>query len=111
MNNMKIRWRQQEIILVNIIAAILLISFLRITLGTPQSVFAEPFINNHVSFNLYRNLIFPELGMGVLIYFAYMFLSLFAIPQLLIPVGQGTIKIVALSKSSLSKLVKNIIKK
>ncbi|HLY71600.1 MAG TPA: histidine kinase [Puia sp.] len=109
---MKVRWKQHEIILVNILAVILLIGFLREIHNTPASTFAAPFINNNVRFDLYDNLIFPDLGMGILIYLVYMYLNIFAIPALVKKASKGTWRAaVSLRKFSLSELAKNNLKK
>jgi hypothetical protein len=47
--------------------------------------FAEPFINNHVPFNFYRNVLLPDVGMGFMIYISYLILNFFTIPRLLAP--------------------------
>jgi two-component system, LytTR family, sensor kinase len=82
---MKVRWRQHEIIFATITAAILLISYLWSMQNVIPNQFAAPFINNHVPFNLYKNVLLPQIGGGLTIYFAYLFVNLFTIPRLLFP--------------------------
>ena len=109
---MKVRWRQHEIILVNTISAILLISYLWRIHNTSTEQFSTPFENNHVAFNLYKNVVLPDLGMGLLVYLSYMWLNLFTIPRLLFPkkFEGGTSKItISLSKISLQGMAKKIL--
>src|SRR6266542_4226526 len=80
---MNVRWREHEMTLVTIIASIVLASYLWAMHNTAPEQFASPFINNHVPFNLYRNVLLPDIGMGLLIYLSYLFLNLFTIPRLL----------------------------
>jgi hypothetical protein len=81
---------------------------------TPISNFSTIFADNNVSFNLYKNVILPNLLMGVLVYLVYLWLSLYTIPKLLFPNkrGAGTSKIaVSLNKISLQGLAKKLLKK
>jgi two-component system, LytTR family, sensor kinase len=109
---MKLRWRQHEMILVNIVAAVLLISYLHGIHSTDIAQYKEPYINNHLSFDLYKNVVFPDLGLGVLIYVVYMLLNLYSIPRLLKSAGMGTKHIqFSQSKISFSPLAKKIFRK
>ncbi|MES1219753.1 MAG: hypothetical protein ABUT20_29905, partial [Bacteroidota bacterium] len=82
---MKVRWREHEMIFATMFAAILLAGYLWDLHNTTVDQYAAPFINNHVPFNLYRNLVIPQIGAGVLIYLAYLFVNLFTIRRLLSP--------------------------
>jgi len=65
---------------------------------TSDQDYAGPFIQNHVPFNLYRNVLWPEIGMSLMIYLCYMWVNLFITSGFLFPK-----KIVAgTSKMSLS---------
>src|SRR5436190_10820217 len=80
---MKVRWREHEMVLVTILATILLAGYWWTLYNTTTQQFAVPFINNHVPFNFYRNVLLPDIGMGVLIYLSYLFLNIFTISRLL----------------------------
>jgi two-component system, LytTR family, sensor kinase len=106
---MKLRWRQHEMILVNIVAAVLLIHYLEQIHSTDIAQYAQPYINNQVSFDLYRNVVFPDLGMGILIYLVYMLLNLYSIPRLLKSEGMSTQRMqFSWSKVSFSPLAKKV---
>ncbi|HKB45879.1 MAG TPA: hypothetical protein VKC90_15890, partial [Chitinophagaceae bacterium] len=81
---MKVRWRQHEMTLVTMLAAILLARYLWMYNTTSQQ-FADPFIDNHVPFNFFRNVLLPDLGMGLIIYLCYLWISIYTIPRLLSP--------------------------
>src|SRR5690242_20625277 len=80
---MKIRWREHELIVATMIGAIMLAGHIWIVLySSPDriySIFSEPFITNHVPFNIYRNALFPYIGLGLLIYLSYLFVNFFTI--------------------------------
>ncbi|HXB43579.1 MAG TPA: sensor histidine kinase, partial [Puia sp.] len=82
---MKLRWREHEMILASLIAVISLGGYLWGIHNTTPDQYAGPFINNQVPFNLYRNVVVPDIGMGVLIYISYLIINLFTIPRLLFP--------------------------
>jgi two-component system LytT family sensor kinase len=111
---MKVRWREHEIISVTIVAAIMLTGYLwGVHNVTPQQ-FEGPFINNHLPFNFYRNVLLPDIGMGLLIYLSYLFINLFTIPRLLSPkkFEAGTLKIsISLKEISLQGLARKVLKK
>jgi hypothetical protein len=67
------------------IAAIAIGGYLWEIHNTTPDQYAGPFINNHVPFSLYRNVLLPDIGMGLLIYGAYMVITLFTIPRLIFP--------------------------
>jgi hypothetical protein len=102
---MKVRWRQHEIIFATMIAAIKLGGYLWGIHNTTPDQYAGAFINNHVPFNLYKNILLPDIGMGLLIYISYMIINLFTIPRLLFPkkFEAGTSKMsVAVTKMKIS---------
>jgi two-component system LytT family sensor kinase len=112
-----IKWRQHELILVTAIAVIRLGSYLWYMFHLPTEEmnmrYANVFKETHVPFNLYRNLILPDICIGFLIYLSYLWLSLYTVPRLLFSkkFEAGTSKIsVSFSKISLEGLVKKIIK-
>ena len=71
-------------IFVTMIAAISLGSYLWAMHNVTPQQFEGPFINNHVPFNFYRNVLLPDMGMGLLIYLSYLFISLYH-PAFIIP--------------------------
>ncbi len=82
---MKVRWRQHEMIFASISAAVLLAGYLWSMHNVAPSQFATPFINNHVPFNFYKNVLLPQIGGGLVIYLSYLFVNLFTVPRLLFP--------------------------
>ena len=82
---MKVRWRQHELIFVTILAVIALAGYLWNVHNTPIDAFASPFINTHTPFNLYLNVLLPDIGLVLLAYLTYLFINLFIIPRLLFP--------------------------
>ena len=82
---MKVRWRQHEIIFVTMLAAITLGGYLWNIHNTTIDQYAGPFINNHVPFNLYRNVLLPEIGLALLAYLAFLYINLYVLPHLLFP--------------------------
>lgn len=83
---MKARWREHELILATMLAALALVIYLVGIFSVPFADFeksmAEPFVKNNVPFNIYRNLLIPDIGMGILIYLAYLWISRFSFPRL-----------------------------
>ena len=92
---MKVRWRQHEMIFVTMLAAITLGGYLWNVHNTTTDQFAGPFVNKHIPFNLYRNVLLPEIGLALLTYLAFLFINLFTIPRLLFPkkIEEGTSQI------------------
>lgn len=102
---MKIRWREHEMIFATMIAAIAIGGYLWEIHNTTTDQYAGPFINNHVPFSLYRNVLLPHIGMGLLIYVAYMLINIFTIPRLVFPkkFEAGTSQVsISLAKMKLS---------
>jgi hypothetical protein len=85
MNIMKVRWREHEAILVTIVVAVLMGSYFwrifRLSPDDIKTVFAAPFIYHHVPFNLYRNVILPDIGMGLLAYLCYLYVNYVVFPR------------------------------
>ncbi len=110
---MKVRWRQHEIAAVTLIAAIILAGYLRAMYQVLPSQFEGPFINNHTPFNFYRNVLLPDLGLGLLVYLSYLFFNVFTIPRLLSPkkFEAGTLKIsLSFKKISLQGFARKVLK-
>jgi two-component system LytT family sensor kinase len=112
---MKVRWRQHEMIFVTMIAAISLGGYLSGIHNTTADQYSGPFINNHVPFSLFRNVLLPDIGMGVLIYISYLIINLFAIPRLLYPkkFDAGTSKVsmsLAKMKITLQGMIRKVLK-
>ena len=104
---MKIKWRQHEMILITASAAIILAGYLWRIFHTSAAAYASPFVNNDVPFNLYRNVLFPDISIGLFSYLAYLWLSLYTIPRLFFPKKFET----GISKTaSLSKFAKKVFK-
>ena len=83
---MKVRWRQHEIIFASIILIIAITSFwwkmIHLSAEAFNNTYKLPFINNHVAFNLYRNLLLPQAGIFLIIYLAVIWVNLFIVPRL-----------------------------
>ncbi len=110
---MKIKWRRQELISVTAFAAIILAGYLWRMHNTSADQYAGPFINNNVPFGLFKNVIFPDIEMGLVIYLSYLWINLYTIPRLLFPkkFEAGSSKIsVSLAKISLQGLAKKMLK-
>jgi hypothetical protein len=92
-------------IFVTMLAAITLGGYLWNVHNTTIDQYAGPFINNHVPFNLYRNVLLPEIGLALLAYLAFLFINLYVIPHLLSPkmVEAGTSQIsISLTKMKMA---------
>src|SRR5579871_905068 len=110
---MKIKWRQHEMILVSIITATLLIAYLFQIHNTSPAQYASPFTNNNAPFNLYKNVIIPQVSAGLVLYLSYLWVNLLIIPRFLFPkkVETGTARVkVSLSKIKLEGIAKKLIK-
>jgi two-component system LytT family sensor kinase len=111
---MKVRWRQHEMIFVTMAAAMMLGGYVWRMRNTAWQQYAGPFINNHVPFNLFRNVLLPDIGVGLMLYCTYIFLNLVTIPRLASPkkFEAGTAQItVSLKKIITSRLAGKILKK
>ncbi|MDB5279140.1 MAG: hypothetical protein JWR61_4095 [Ferruginibacter sp.] len=111
---MKVRWRQHEMIFVTMAAAMLLGGYVWRMRNTAWQQYAGPFINNHVPFNLFRNVLLPDIGVALLLYCTYLFLNLVTIPRLTSPkkLEAGTAQItVSLKKIIIYALAGKILKK
>src|SRR3978361_2270075 len=90
---MKVRWREHEIILVTVVAASALISYSRYMADANamlqlQNLFDQKrnaLIHEAVHFNFFRNVFFPGLGTGFMLYFSYLWIALYTIPRLVFP--------------------------
>ncbi len=103
---MRLRWQQLFLLFCQLLTSG--ICTLQILPDIP-----EPFINNHVPFNLYRNVILPDAAVVVFIYLAYLFINLVTIPRLLFPkkIEAGTSKIsVNLPKIAFQGIAKKMMK-
>ena len=115
-NISKIKWRQHEMILVTVLAVTKLSIYLWSIYfsGNPiDKTYAGPFIDMHVPFNLYRNVVLPDVGIGVILYLSYLWLNLYTVPRLLFPkkFEAATSKVsVSFSKVSFQGFAKKIIK-
>ena len=75
---MKVRWKDHELIFATIATVIIIAGYVAYSgMG-----FDSPFTQNHVPFNLFRNVLGPEIGMILIIYLSYLFINIYAIPQI-----------------------------
>lgn len=68
---MAVRWRQHEQILINILGAILLAGYWWMFYHRDLQAIQQPFIDHHTPFSSFRNMILPDLGLGLVIYACY----------------------------------------
>jgi hypothetical protein len=115
---LKIKWRQHEMTLATAITIIIGIGYVwnmfHLSLENINSQYANVFAERHVPFNFYRNVIIPDIAVGLIIYLAYVVLNAFTISRLLFPkkFEAGTIKAgVSFSKMQLQGVAKNVVKK
>ncbi len=110
---MNIKWRQHEMILVTAIGSIILAGYLWQLYHSDVSHYADPFRNNNVPFSLFKNVILPDVGMGLIIYLSYLWIHFYTIPRLLFPkkFEAGTSKIsLRFSKIKFDGIAKKIVK-
>ena len=83
---MKVRWRQHEIIFATIILVIAIKGFwwkmMQLPAAQFDKIYTLPFTSNHLAFNFYRNLLFPQVGIFLIIYTAVLWVNLFIVPRL-----------------------------
>jgi two-component system, LytTR family, sensor kinase len=107
----KIKWRQHEMIMVTAIAAVSLAGRLRYIFNN-QYQLESPFLNSNTPFSLNKNVLLPDISVGLAVYLAYLCFNLYTIPRILFPKKPeaGTSKIAAsFSKISLNGLAKKIV--
>src|SRR5579862_7989526 len=78
---MKIRWKYHELLFATMATAVIIASYI----GQSKTGFDTPFIQNHVPFSLFRNVLGPEIGMILIIYLAYLFINNYSIPRFQFP--------------------------
>jgi two-component system LytT family sensor kinase len=113
MNAGTIKWRHHEIILVTAILVIMTAGYLWNMNQPAVNQTRELFESNRVSFNLYKNIIFPDLGLACAAYLIYLWITLYTLPRLLFPkkFEAGNSKIsVSFSRIKLQGFAKKIIK-
>ncbi len=107
---MKVRWKDHELIFASIATAIIIAGYAAYSgLG-----FDTPFNENHVPFNLFRNVLGPEIGMSLIIYLSYLFINIYTTPRLFFPkqFEAGTFQISLIFRKMLLKgKARKIIKK
>lgn len=83
---MKVRWREHEFILATVITVFSAILYvLNMILMTPaelQSLYVAPFLKNNLAFNLYINILIPQIAQVLLLYVAYISIARLVIPAL-----------------------------
>ena len=82
---MKVRWREHEVILITILATVLLGGYgwmlYQLAPGQLSLQYEQPFTSHGATFNLYRNLVLPDLLSGLLIYLSYLYFHFYGIPR------------------------------
>src|SRR5689334_8821574 len=83
----KVKWRQHEMILATAITIIIGAGYVwnmyHLSPENVNSQYANVFAEKNVSFNLYRNVIFPDVAVVLSIYLTYVILNVFTISRLL----------------------------
>src|SRR5665213_710787 len=108
----KVKWRQHEMILVTAIAVVSLAGRLWYIFNN-QNQLESSFLNSNTPFSLYKNVLLPDISVGLSVYLAYLWLNLYTIPRILFPkklVARTSNLIASLSKLSLNRLAKQIVK-
>ena len=108
----KVKWRQHEMILVTAIAVVSLAGRLWYIFNN-QNQLERSFLNSNTPFSLYKNVLLPDISVGLSVYLAYVWFNLYTIPHILFPKKPvtGTSKIAAsFSKISLKSFFKKIVK-
>ena len=109
----KIKWRQHEIALATATLLIMSAGYLWNLKNTSAGQVESVFLDNHVPFNIYKNIILPDLGLALTAYLSYLWINLYTIPRLLFPkkFEAGTSRVrISFSKISLQGMAKKIIK-
>ena len=75
---MKIKWKNHELLLATMATAVIIAGYI----GQSKTGFDTPFTQNHVPYNLFQNVLGPKIGMMLIIYLSYLFINIYAIPQL-----------------------------
>ena len=75
---MKIKWKNHELLLATMATAVIIAGYIR----QSKTGFDTPFTQNHVPYNLFQNVLGPKIGMMLIIYLSYLFINIYAIPQL-----------------------------
>jgi two-component system LytT family sensor kinase len=88
---MKIKWKYHELLFATMATAVIIAGYI----GQSKTGLDSPFIQNHVPFNLFRNVLAPKIGMMLIIFLAYLFINSYTIPRIFSP--------------SLKKILKNIL--
>ncbi len=83
----RINWRQHEFALVTVMVVVRLGVYcwhvFHLSAAEIDRQYAGPFADQHVPFNLYRNIILPDWGMGLLLYLSYLWLNFYTLPGIL----------------------------
>jgi two-component system LytT family sensor kinase len=74
-----IKWRKQEFMLVTAITIILIAARLWVACNYQRALQA-PFDETHTDFNIYRNVVFPDLANGLVFYLIYLLLNFYSFP-------------------------------
>ena len=85
MNAGTIKWRQHEIILVTAILVIMTAGYIWSMNQAAVNQTRELFESNSVSFNLYKNIISPDLGLAWVAFLIYLWMNLYTLPRMLFP--------------------------
>lgn len=78
----KLKWRQHEIALVTAIAVISLAGRLWYVFQNPDQLESQ-FLHTNTAFSLYKNVLFPDIAVGLSCYLVYLLYSLYSIPRIL----------------------------
>ena len=74
---MKTKWKNHELLLATMATAVIIAGYI----GQSKTGLETPFTQNHVPFDLLRNVLGPKIGMMGIIYLAYVFINGYTIPR------------------------------
>lgn len=80
-----LRWRSQEFLMVSVVILASIAGYIRpVFTTTPQHLiewWGQGFLDMHLSFDYYRNVLFPHVGFLILLYGCYCWMNLYIIPH------------------------------
>lgn len=83
---MKVRWREHGFILVTLLALITIVNYLidynGFLTGHHQEEYTAPYIKAHVPFDYLQNMLWPKIGVVVLLYIFYLWINRLIIPHI-----------------------------
>ncbi len=85
-----IKWRHHEITLVTACLVMLAAGYFMNIHQTSMDQLATGFIANGAAFDLYKNVILPDVGLAISAFAVYLVINLYIVPRLIINLETGT---------------------